>query len=77
MKTITIKLPENEAEKLDKYVSMKNYPSKSEFIRNLIRQKLEEEMYHQEEIGWMMLAQESLKDIWDNPEDDELWQSYL
>ena len=43
MKTITIKLPPEEAARLDVFIQEKKYPSKSEFIRNLIRQKLDEE----------------------------------
>lgn len=34
---------------------------------------VEEEL---ERWGWMMLAEESLKDIWDN-EEDEHWNDYL
>lgn len=30
-----------------------------------------------EDLGWMMIAQESMKDIWDNPEDEEEWKKYL
>ena len=43
MKTVTIKLPESEIERLDHYIALKKYPSKSEFIRNLIREKLDAE----------------------------------
>ena len=77
MKTITIKLPEEEAELLELYIRQKNYPSKSEFIRNLIRQKMEKETIRKEEIGWLTLAEQSLKEIWDNEEDDEIWKTYL
>jgi Arc/MetJ-type ribon-helix-helix transcriptional regulator len=73
MKTITIKLHENEAKELDKYVKDKNYPSKSEFIRNLIMEKLEKK----EEIGWMILAEKAMEEIWDNKKDDEAWNQYL
>ena len=41
MKTITIKLPEDEARELEEFIKNKNYPSKSEFIRHLIMEKLE------------------------------------
>ena len=77
MKTITIKLPEDEAELLELYIRQKNYPSKSEFIRNLIRQKMDQEIIRKEEIGWLVLAEQSLKEVWDNEEDDEIWKSYL
>ena len=77
MKTITIKLPEEDAERLDSYIRQKKYPSKSEFIRNLIRQKIDEDLLRKEEIGWMILAEQSLKDIWDNTEDETIWKVYL
>jgi len=41
MKTITIKLPEQEAKEVDLFIKKHNYPSKSEFIRNLITEKME------------------------------------
>ena len=75
MKTITIKLPEDEAKELDQFVRKKNYPSKSEFIRHLIMEKLDRNK--KEKIGWMILAEKSLKDIWDNKKDDEVWGKYL
>ena len=31
----------------------------------------------QEEAGWLALAERSLKDIWDNEKDDEVWGRYL
>jgi len=30
-----------------------------------------------ESIGWLMLSEKSLKDVWDNPKDDKLWKEYL
>lgn len=75
MKTITIKLPEGEAENLDIFVREKNYPSKSEFVRNLIREKIEE--VKKEKHGWLVLAERSMKKIWDNPKDEEIWKEYL
>ncbi len=41
MKTITIKLPEQEAKELDIFIKKEHYPSKSEFIRNLLMEKME------------------------------------
>jgi len=41
MKTITIKLPENEAKELEEFIKKRNYPSKSEFIRHLIIKNLD------------------------------------
>jgi len=75
MKTITIKLPEDEANELDEFVRKKNYPSKSEFIRHLIMEKLDRNK--KEKIGWMMIAEKSMKDIWDNKKDDSVWNRYL
>ena len=75
MKTITIKLPENDAKELEKFVKDKNYPSKSEFIRHLIIERLDKTK--KEKIGWMILAEKSLNKIWDNKKDDEVWSKYL
>jgi metal-responsive CopG/Arc/MetJ family transcriptional regulator len=75
MKTITIKLPEEEACELDEFVKNKNYPSKSEFIRHLIMEKLERNK--KEKIGWMILAEKSMSKLWDNKKDDEIWGKYL
>ena len=59
MKTITIKLPEEEAKDLDSFVRKKNYPSKSEFIRHLIMERLDSNK--KETYGWLVLAEKSLK----------------
>ena len=75
MKTITIKMPEQELKELEEFLKERNYPSKSEFIRNLIMEKMEKNK--KEEIGWMILAEQSMKDIWDNKKDDEIWSKYL
>ena len=75
MKTITIKLPEGEAKELEEYIKRKNYLSKSEFIRNLIMQKLE--LSKKEKFGWLILAEKSLNKSWVNKKDDEVWGRYL
>ena len=75
MKTITIKLPEEEAIKLDKFVQKKNYPSKSEYIRNLLMRDMGE--IEKEKAGWLALAEKSMQKIWDNKKDDEIWRQYL
>ncbi len=75
MKTITIKLPEEEAKELDEFIKKKNYLSKSEFIRNLIMERLEKN--RKEKIGWLVIAEKSLKKIWDNRKDDEIWSKYV
>ena len=49
----------------------------------LILKKEEEVAKHLEEderketIGWMMLAEQSLRKIWDNPKDEAAWKRYL
>jgi len=75
MKTITIKLPENEASDLDEYIKRKNYLSKSEFVRNLIMEKLE--TTKKEKAGWLIVAEKSMKNIWNNKKDDEIWSKYI
>jgi len=77
MKTITIKLPPRDAERLDKYIKEKQFSSKSEFIRNLILQKLDKEYEFKEQMGWLSLAEQTLQEIWNNKEDDEIWSKYL
>jgi len=75
MKTITIKLPENEAKELEEFISKRNFPSKSEFIRHLIIEKLDRS--RKEKIGWMVLAERTMGKIWHNKKDDEVWSRYL
>ena len=75
MKTITIKLPEEEAKDLDDFVRKRNYPSKSEFIRNLIMEKLEKNK--KEKMGWLVVAGQSMDKIWNNKKDDETWSKHL
>ena len=75
MKTITIKLPEDEDKELEEFVKKKNYTSKSEFIRNLIMERLDRN--RKEKMGWLILAEKSMKKIWENKKDDETWSKYL
>jgi Arc/MetJ-type ribon-helix-helix transcriptional regulator len=75
MKTITIKLPDEKVEELMDFVRKENYPSKSEFIRNLIMEKIDSSK--KEKIGWMVLGEKSMEKIWDNKKDDEVWSRYL
>jgi len=75
MKTITIKLPKDEAEELEEFVKKRNYPSKSEFIRNLIMEKLDR--IRKEKIGWMIIAEKSMAKIWTNDKDDKIWSRYV
>ena len=75
MKTITIKLPENEAKELEIFIKKRDYPSKSEFIRNLIMEKLETN--RKEKADFLILAEKSMEKIWDNKKDDKIWRKYL
>ncbi len=75
MKTITIKLPDEKVNELMDFIKKENYPSKSEFIRNLIMEKIESSK--KEKIGWMVLGEKSMEKIWNNKRDDEIWSKYL
>jgi metal-responsive CopG/Arc/MetJ family transcriptional regulator len=75
MKTITIKLPEDEDKELEEFIKNKNYSSKSEFIRDIIMEKLNKN--RKEKMGWLILAEKSMKKMWDNKKDDETWNKYL
>ncbi|HLC78979.1 MAG TPA: ribbon-helix-helix domain-containing protein [archaeon] len=75
MKTITIKLHEDEDKELEGYVKKRNYPSKSEFIRNLIMERLERN--RKEKMGWLAVAEKSMEKIWDNDKDERVWKKYL
>jgi Arc/MetJ-type ribon-helix-helix transcriptional regulator len=75
MKTITIKMPEDEARELDEFITQKKYPSKSEFIRHLIMERLERNK--KEKIGWLILAERSMQEMWDNEKDDKVWEKYI
>jgi len=39
--------------------------------------KILEENENKELIGWMAIAEQSLKEIWDNPKDEKAWKKYL
>ena len=75
MKTITIKLPEEEAKELELFLEKRHYPSKSEFIRHLIMEKLD--ISAKEKYGWLVLAGKNMQKIWDNKKDEEAWSKYL
>ncbi|MFA5992245.1 MAG: ribbon-helix-helix domain-containing protein [Candidatus Pacearchaeota archaeon] len=70
-----MKLPEDESNELDAFVKKRNYPSKSEFIRHLIMEKLEKN--RKKKIEWLIMAERSMKAMWDNKKDDEVWSKYL
>ena len=75
MKTITVKLPEQEARELNSFIEKRHYLSKSEFIRGLIMEKLDTRT--KEKQGWLALAEKSLDKLWDNKKDDKVWSKYL
>ena len=75
MRTITIKLPEDESLELDEFIKKKGYPSRSEYIRQLILNSMDKT--RQEKIGWMITAEDSMRKIWDNEKDENIWQEYL
>ena len=60
---------------LEKFIKKRNYPSKSEFIRHLIMEKLE--ITKKEKAGFLILAEKSMKKIWDNKKDNKIWEKYL
>ncbi len=43
-------------------------------VVNLISSKVDR---RKEDIGWMILAQKSLEELWNNPKDEEVWKKYL
>ena len=75
MKTVTIKLPDEEAIKLDLFIAKRNYLSKSEYIRNLIMREMGETQ--KENAGWLVLAEKGMEKMWKNKKDDEVWSQYL
>ncbi|MBI2499048.1 ribbon-helix-helix protein, CopG family [Candidatus Woesearchaeota archaeon] len=75
METITIKLPKEQLKELDSFVKERHYPSKSEFIRQLINEKIETR--RKEKDGWLALAEKSLEKLWNNKKDDKVWSKYL
>jgi len=75
MDTITIKLPKEQAIQLNAFIRERHLPSKSEFIRQLIIEKMETRF--KEKQGWMALAEKSMEKIWKNKRDDEVWSKYL
>lgn len=36
-----------------------------------------EESERKEEMGWLTLAEQSLRELWDNPKDERVWSKYL
>lgn len=73
MKTITIKLPEDEAKELEELIKNKGV-SKPEFLRHLIIERLERN--RKEKLSWLAIAERSMEKIWNNKE-DEIWNKYL
>ncbi len=46
--------------------------AEEDFLRRIKRLEIEKE-----EVGWLALAEENLKELWDNKEDEKEWQQYL
>lgn len=40
-------------------------------------EELKKSVHNMEEKGWNLLAEESLKEVWDNEKDEKVWQKYL
>ena len=40
-------------------------------------EELKKAIHSMEEKGWNLLAEESLKEVWDNEKDEKVWQKYL
>lgn len=56
---------------VDKKIKSGLYKSRSEIIRDLLREKIEQENYSK-----AALSESVLRKIWEN-EEDEVWNSYL
>jgi len=56
---------------IDKKVKKGFYKSRSEVIRELVREKMTKNKF-----PMAALSEKSLKEVWDNEEDD-VWESYL
>ena len=39
--------------------------------------EIEKREGEKEKLGWLKLAEESMAKVWDNPQDDEIWSTYL
>ena len=35
------------------------------------------EILEKEKAGWLIVAEKSMKNIWDNKKDDEIWNKYV
>ena len=74
MKTITVKLPEDENKELEEFVKKRGL-SKSEFVRHLIIEKLDRNK--KEKMGWLLIAEKSMNKLLDNKKDEEKLSKYL
>jgi len=41
------------------------------------RKKLDKEYEFKEQMGWLSLAEQTLQELWNNKDDDEIWSNYL
>ena len=44
----------------------------TDFIENLDKLQLKKE-----KMGWLNLAEKSMKKMWENPKDEKIWSQYL
>ena len=70
MTTLSADVTDQMVKWIDKKVDKGLYKSRSEVIRELLRDKMLFERYHM-----AMQSQKVLQDIWDN-EEDEQWEEY-
>ncbi|MBM3229690.1 hypothetical protein FJZ26_04630 [Candidatus Parvarchaeota archaeon] len=77
MVVVNFKL-EGELEKLvERYIKAGYAASKTEVLREALKGfKFRMQGKDDEGHGWYTLSQKSLKKIWDNPKDDEVWNKY-
>jgi len=40
-------------------------------------QKLDKEYELKEQMGWLLLTEQTLQNLWNNKNDDEIWNNYL
>lgn len=71
MTTLSADVTKQMVKWIDKKVDLGLYKSRSEIIRELLREKMGKEHYSKS-----ALSERVLKKIWDN-KDDDIWASYL
>ena len=71
MGSITVKLPDEQKEEIKKLVEEKNYPNMSEWVRETIRRRIEEEkgLYPDELERLLKVREKEGKDNWRSMEE--------